>query len=75
MVIPTMGQNDLNLTNPIVMNILNSLDIIHSWVKIHEGIFERFESKKNFGFSSFAVSLQYANVFKQILGIYVPTPS
>jgi hypothetical protein len=56
-----------------VKNILDFLEILLTWVKVHESIFERFESKKFFGFQSFALSHQYANAFKSILGLYMPT--
>ena len=75
MVIPTLNANDLTITNPVVQSILDSLDILLNWVKVHESIFERFESKKFFGFQLFALSHQYANAFKSILGLYMPTPN
>jgi hypothetical protein len=75
MIIPTLNPNDLNLNNPIVQSILSSLDIVLSWARIHESVFERFESKKYFGFQLFALSPQYANSFKSILALLVPVPN
>ena len=63
------------MENPLVKKITESLDILFTWTKIHESILERFESKKYFGFSNFAMSPHYANIFSALLGLVVPHPN
>jgi len=55
MAIPAQGP-ELSLQNPVVVKILSSLDVLLSWVRIHENILERFESKRYFGYQNFALS-------------------
>jgi len=50
MVIPTMAVDDLNMSNEVVQKILVSMDTLFTWVKVHEQVLERFETKKYFGY-------------------------
>lgn len=59
MAIPTMKPEDLHLNNPAVQRILMSLEVLLTWVKIHNTVFERYESRKNFGFTSFVMNNEY----------------
>ena len=75
MVVATLPPEELTANNATVRNLLSALDIILQWVNIHHDIFERYESKKYFGFSEFSKSQSYANIFKYILGLHVPAPT
>ena len=72
-VISTTQSVDLNMNNPSIIKIVATLDIILMWTRIHESVFERYESKKDFGLQQFAISEEYSQAFKCLLGIYVPT--
>jgi len=52
---------------------LHSLDVIDTWMKIHEEFLTRYQSKKYFGFTLFLQSQDYAKAFQQILSLTVPT--
>lgn len=74
-VLPTLPPAELTLHNPHVVKVMNSLEIIFNWVKIHYNAFERYQSKKYFGFQLFSSSVEYCNIFKNILGLHVAHPN
>ncbi len=41
---------ELTLEDPLIQKVLSQLDLISSWVRIHESILEKYESKKFFGY-------------------------
>lgn len=54
-----------------MQKILNSLDILYTWVKIHESVLERYQSKKYFGFANFIQNEAYVQILTQLLKIQV----
>ena len=51
---------EFNEEHPHMHKIMNSLDILYTWVKIHESVLERYQSKKYFGFNNFIQNAEYA---------------
>jgi hypothetical protein len=63
--------SELSLNTPLVQKILASLDLLLIWVRIHENVLERYESKRYFGFQNFALNANYARAFNALLGLII----
>jgi hypothetical protein len=71
LVISTLGA-EFNENHVHMQKILSQVDILYAWAKIHEGILERYQQKKYFGFSNFIQNEQYSNTLNLLLAIQVP---
>lgn len=43
MVLPTLKLDEMNMNNPGVIKVMNTMDVISLWTKIHFNVFERYE--------------------------------
>lgn len=59
----------------MIKKVINSLDIILTWSKIHESVLERYQAKKYFGFQSIAMNESYSRILSSLLVLYIPLSS